>query len=440
MDPTSKPLGLRIDGLPFSGFHIRLIVFCWASLLVGSMNYLGIVNPILQALIEEYDLRGSMDFIRSIAILSGSPLYGLVIGAPLFGYLADRIGRWLSIQVALLVSAIATGLSTLSPDWVTFAVFRSLAGLGLGGLVPAGIAYLSEFTPPTIRGRVVSWYGAMYPIGYLLGGLLGSLLLPYGWRGVLIVIALLTMLIMILGIGLPESVRYLLRRGNIDRATEIVEKLEREILGNESVGSNGGDGPAIIRSTGDMARSLAIIFLTWAMLGFSTYGITLQSIPIIILKDVYPHIHIGGLYMGAFIASMSLGYIIAGFSNDYTGRRSTLVYMLLLTCLSSPLLFLGIGPLSPLLPLIIHGVAMGGIWGSLYAYCSELLPTSTRATVIGLASILPYLPMLFGAIFIGYVSSTIGMLGVLMLNITLVASSAFIVLSIGIETRGKTLE
>jgi putative MFS transporter len=83
---------------------------------------------------------------------------------------------------------------------------------------------------------------------------------------------------------------------------------------------------------------------------------------------------------------------------------------------------------------------MGGIWGSLYAYCSELLPTSTRATVIGLASILPYLPMLFGAISIGYVSSTIGMLGVLMLNITLVASSAFIVLSIGIETRGKNLE
>jgi putative MFS transporter len=440
MDPTSKPLGLRIDGLPFSGFHIRLIVFCWTSLLVGSMNNPGIVSPILQALIEEYDLRGSMDFIRGIAILSGSPLYGLVIGAPLFGYLADRIGRWLSIQVALLVSAITTGLSTLSPDWVTFAVFRSLAGLGLGGLVPAGIAYLSEFTPPTIRGRVVSWYGAMYPIGYLLGGLLGSLLLPYGWRSVLFVIALLTMLIMILGIGLPESVRYLLRRGNIDRATEIVEKLEREILGNESVGSNGGDGPAIIRSTGDMARSLAIIFLTWAMLGFSTYGITIQSIPIINLKDVYPHIHIGGLYMGAFIASMSLGYIIAGFSNDYTGRRSTLIYMLLLTCLSSPLLFLGIGPLSPLLPLIIHGVAIGGIWGSLYAYCSELLPTSTRATVIGLASILPYLPMLFGDISIGYVSSTIGMLGVLMLNITLVASSALIVLSIGIETRGKTLE
>jgi Major Facilitator Superfamily. len=176
------------------------------------------------------------------------------------------------------------------------------------------------------------------------------------------------------------------------------------------------------------------------MLGYSTYGITFQQITLIIHKNIYPHIHIGGLYMGTFIASVPLGYIIAGFPNDYIGRRSTLIYMLLLTCLSSSLLFLGIGPLYPLLPLIIHGVAMGGIWGSLYTYCSELLPTSTRATVIGLASILLYLSMLFGAISIGYASSTIDMLGVLMLNIALVACLALIVLSIGIETRGKTLE
>src|ERR1700736_7084188 len=207
-----------IDGQPVGGFQIKLLLTCAAVLFLDGFDTtaIGYVAP---ALAKEWGLtKGALGPVFSAG------LFGLMIGALVLGPLADRIGRKKIIIFSTLAFGIGTLVTAFVQDVGTLLAIRFLTGLGLGGAMPNAIAMTSEFSPHRRRATMVMIMFCGFSVGAALGGFLAAALIPqFGWRSVFVVGGFAPLLLVpILALRLPESVRFLALTG---RANERVAEL-----------------------------------------------------------------------------------------------------------------------------------------------------------------------------------------------------------------------
>ena len=211
-----------IDRQPVGGFQIRLLLTCAAVLFLDGFDTqaIGYVAP---ALAKEWHLtKGALGPVFSAG------LFGLMIGALVFGPLADRVGR----KKIIIFSTAAFGAGALATafaqDVSALLLIRFLTGLGLGGAMPNAVALTSEYNPQRRRATMVMIMFCGFSIGAALGGVLAAGLIPrFGWRAVFMVGGIVPLVMLPLLIrALPESVRFLATAG---RAPERVALLLKRI-------------------------------------------------------------------------------------------------------------------------------------------------------------------------------------------------------------------
>ncbi|MBV8924361.1 MAG: MFS transporter, partial [Bradyrhizobium sp.] len=135
------------------------------------------------------------------ASLVTATLFGAVLGGFAFGWLADRLGRVRVLVWTIALFAVFTGLCALAQSYWDLLIYRTIAGLGLGGEFGIGMALVAEACPAAERARVSSYVGLGWQGGVLAAAIITPLLLPViGWRGMFL-----------LGI-LPAVVAYIIRR------------------------------------------------------------------------------------------------------------------------------------------------------------------------------------------------------------------------------------
>jgi AAHS family 4-hydroxybenzoate transporter-like MFS transporter len=198
-----------IDAQPVGGFQLRLLLTCAAVLFLDGFDTtaIGYVAPSLAA--EWHLTKGALGPVFSAG------LFGLMIGALLFGPLADRIGRRKIIIFSTLAFSIGTLATAFVQDVNTLLAIRFLTGLGLGGAMPNAIALTSEFSPHRRRATMVMVMFCGFSVGAALGGFLAAGLIPhFGWRSVFVVGGAAPLLLVpVLALKLPESVRFLALTG-----------------------------------------------------------------------------------------------------------------------------------------------------------------------------------------------------------------------------------
>ena len=152
---------------------------------------------------------------KAFGVVFSTALIGLALGAFVLGPLADRIGRKGTLVAATLCFGIFTLCTARAGSLDELLVYRFLAGAGLGGAMPSFISLASEYVPLRRRATIVSLLWAGFPLGGVVGGLLGSRLIPaYGWPSIFIVGGILPILVAaVLLAVLPESASFLINGG-----------------------------------------------------------------------------------------------------------------------------------------------------------------------------------------------------------------------------------
>ncbi|MGA2215941.1 MAG: sugar porter family MFS transporter [Bryobacteraceae bacterium] len=166
-------------------------------------------------------------------IAMASALYGTVLGALIGGWLNERFGRkptLLWIGILYLVGAAGSGLAN---NVAVFIIARVLGGVGIGMSTVTAPLYISEIAPPKYRGRLTGMFQFNIVFGILVAYLSNALLAGLGqnaWRWMLGVAAFPSLAYSLLCLGLPESPRWLLGKGNDREAgIRVLRLIEPEV-------------------------------------------------------------------------------------------------------------------------------------------------------------------------------------------------------------------
>ena len=162
-----------------------------------------------------------LTFGQSAMVLLSAGL-GAVPGAFFWGWMADKVGRRKVFILTALNFSIPTGLMALTPDaggWIYLTVCRFLVGFGVSGLFAVDLPLVQEFVPTYKRGWVGGLVTSCLPLGNIMGAILGAFLAPvFGWRGLFAIGLLPALLTLLIRAWVPESPRWLIRKGRVAEA------------------------------------------------------------------------------------------------------------------------------------------------------------------------------------------------------------------------------
>lgn len=395
-DTATPSVARRLDDLPFGRRHLKVLTGSGLGWALDAMD-VGLISFIITALIAQWSLDTSQ-----ASWIASAGFAGMAIGASLGGLLADRFGRRSVFAVTLLVYGLATGASALVGGLAMLLVLRFVVGLGLGAELPVASTYVSEFAPARIRGRVIVILEAFWAVGWTAAALIGYFVIPQveeGWRWAFLVGAIPAVYALIVRWGLPESARWLERRGRHAEADAVVRDFEaggprQSDARAVTVGDAAAPAaPAAAISSRGRLRALwsaefrgrtASLWLVWFCVNFSYYGAFIW-IPTILYTQGYDLVRSFGFTLIITLAQLP-GYAVAAWLIEVWGRRLTLSVFLLGSAASAVVF----GTAGTETVIIAAGMALSffnlGAWGALYAVTPEMYPTSLRGTGAGWAA------------------------------------------------------
>ena len=437
---ASVDAGARLDRLPMSAWHYRLLALITAGVFVDTFElYSG--GSVLAALVQS-----GWSTLEVNATFISVTFVGLTAGAWLAGLIGDRYGRRFCYQLNLAVFGVASLAAVFAPSMNVLIALRFFMGLGLGAEIVVGYATLAEFLPARNRGR---WMGLMVLLGNsssLVALLTAYLVVPnFGWRAMFFLPGVAALVIWLARRALPESPRWLESVGRTAEADEILLRVEREVARQHPLpdyirghaASTDRVPYATLFARGVIGRTLTGMLMTCTT-GFTLYGL-LQWLPSFYVKQgmsfssslLLPAIMSAGILTGAAIAM-----VVA----DRYGRKRSIAVSSVLAVLLSLSFVLSSGTLF-LLAAYLLAISLGtASTVSVNIYLSELFETRYRLRGVGLCGSVGRLAtaaMQFIVVIAyawGGVPAIVGLLAVLL------ATQAVVIQAFGVETRQVSLE
>jgi MFS family permease len=454
----------RLDRLPWSRWHVRILVALGTSWLLDGLEVtlVGSLSGILES-------RAGLHLTApEVTGAASTYLAGAVLGALLFGYLTDRLGRRRLFLVTLATYSLATVASAFSTGLLTFSLFRFFTGVGIGGEYAAINSAVDELIPGKLRGTVDLIVNGTFWLGATVGSLATMFLLAgyvpkdVGWRYAFGIGGTLGIAVLVLRLSVPESPRWLMLRGREKEADRTVSEIEEKVSKGhpDTLPRPEGDKlKIVVRSKtplGEIFRNMIGENRERSVLGlvlmvsqafffnavFFSYGLMVKKF--FHVSDSEMPMHLLPFAIASFLGPLTLGRLF-----DKIGRKPMIT-----ACYGVAGLLLA-GVLFP----FVHGMlgAKGmAIWFSViffvassaasaaYLTVSEIFPLEMRAFAIAIFYAIGTLlggvgaPLLFGVLIatnskmnvaLGYALGAAMMLG-----------GAICEYFIGVEAAGKSLE
>lgn len=283
------------------------------------------------------------------------------LGAFLFGLLADRFGRRLTLMIDIIAYSVFELASAFAPSLKVFLIMRALFGIAMGGEWGVGAALAFETLPAEGRGFFSGLLQEGYVVGYLLAALVYRTLFPtVGWRGMFVIGALPAFLVIYIRTKVEESPAWL--QGRVSRTSE--SGVWKDIVSHEGI----------------------FVFLVVLMFAFNSFSHGTQDLyPTFLERNLHFTPQTTGVVVIVYNLGALLGGILFGTWSEKIGRKKAIVIAALLAI-----------PVIPLwaYPHTVPVLAMGGFlmqfmvqgaWGVIPAHLNELSPPGVRGTFPGFA-------------------------------------------------------
>jgi MFS family permease len=411
----------RLDRLPWSRWHWLIVIGLGVTWILDGFE-VTLIGALASVLTKKDTLHLTTQQASSLGTWY---LLGAVGGALMFGYLTDRLGRKKLFMVTLGVYLVFTVLSGLAWNFWSLAIFRILAGSGIGGEYAAINSAIDELIPARVRGRVAlaingSWWFGTALAAFLSYEFLNHIRETVSWRLGFLIGATLALGILTIRRFIPESPRWLLTHGRAGEAEEVVGEIEDEVRKTHpDLPEPEGDPIAVEQrqhinfldiskyviknypSRGVLGLSLMIgqaflynaIFFTYTLVLSDFFNVSSENAP---------------LYLIPFAVGNILGPLLLGPLFDSIGRR----VMISFTYITSGVLLIITGLLFT--HNVLSATTMTICWcvifffasagaSAAYLTVSELFPLEARAMAIALfysagTGVAALSPTIFGAL------------------------------------------
>ena len=367
------------------------------------------------------------------ALQTGTAFFlGMLVGASLFGRLADRVGRRRVLIGTVLMDALFGLLSALAPDYATLLVLRGLTGLAVGGTLPVDYALMAEFLPARRRGRWLVALEGFWAVGTVAIAVAAWAVAragaEEGWRILFALIAAPALVGLVLRLWVPESPQFLLRTGRTEEARGVLERVART---NRRTLPDGpleavapARAPASALLAGPLRRRSLLILAVWLLVSVAYYGVFVW-LPSRLALEGHGFLRGHGFLVLVALAQLP-GYALAAYGVERWGRRATLVGFLLASAAGCLLYVAAAAPVPLAGATLLMSFALLGTWGALYAFTPELYPTTLRATGMGAAGAMARLgglmaPSAIAPVVAAGFSAAIGLFALLLLLAALAA-------------------
>ncbi|WP_328420728.1 MFS transporter [Streptomyces sp. NBC_00443] len=202
---------------------VLAVGLCWLAVLFDGLDMF-VYGSVLPHMLEQKALGLTPD---QAGDLGSYATFGMLVGALTAGTVADRIGRKKLMVACVALFSLASGLCAMAGSVGVFGIGRTLAGIGLGGLLPTAISMVSDYAP---RGRGALTIG-MLMTAHHAGGILSAYVAlwvvePLGWRAAFWFCVLPLLFVPVLARFLPESLSFLVAKGRSEEAGELARRYE----------------------------------------------------------------------------------------------------------------------------------------------------------------------------------------------------------------------
>ncbi|MDI3517117.1 MAG: transporter, putative metabolite:H+ symporter [Thermotogota bacterium] len=363
--------------------------------------------------------------------IASSTFMGMLVGALTSGFVADKLGRKLAMNMYLAFTVIFTVLNGTAQTPLLFGVLRFLSGVGYGGLMPSVNTYLSESIAIKVRGRYLVLLEASWAIGsILIGWYAVTLGTRFGWRSVYYVLAA-GALLFIPFLLLPESPKFAyIKRGKdgLEKVLRVKVKEDIEPVEKRSVPVAALLEKAYIKRT-------VMVWVSWFVVSFVYYGLFIW------LPKFFASTGISearSLWYSFFMMLAQLpGYLSAAYFIEKIGRKASLAIYFFGTAAAA----LGFSLVNETASLVTMGLITSffclGVWGLVYAYTPELFPTAFRGTANGSAGVMARIAGITAPYFTAVFAGKENIFAALVWFALFATVAAIFVLMWGVETKGE---
>ena len=328
------------------------------------------------------------------ALPISASLLGYVAGAWLNSNFADIAGRKAGIATATALFTIGCLITTFAFGLDSMVIGRFIAGMGIGAEIAVISAYIGEMAPAAVRGRYTGLANVFAMLGQGVVPIVALALVPnfdWGWRAMFLLGALggLTLLAFP---WLPESPRWLMAKGRISEAAEIIDAAE-----SRAKSRNGGHLPDLIEAAPEVEASgfptfalfrapfagrVALLFVLWFVWYIGTYTWLGLGPTFFVAKGFTLTSSI------TFMLATSIGYPVGSVFATLLGDMFERKFMIMAGMALWTVCFVVIGYAESTLfiyvAVFLVSMSLGFFLPLLYALTAESFPTNARATGVSL--------------------------------------------------------
>jgi putative MFS transporter len=434
----------RLERLPTSWWQIKARIVVGVATFFDAFDALAIAS-VLPVIVPLWKLTP-----RQIGLMISAGFFGQLVGALLFGWIAERYGRMTAMIWSIALFAVMSLACAFAWDYGSLLVLRTIQGVGLGGEVPVAAVFISELAKAHGRGRFVLLYELVFPIGLVAASLIGLWVVPHlGWQYMFVIGALPALLALVLRSLLPESPRWLAVRGRHAEAEKAMSLIEAET--QKAIGAPLPPVKPVV-ATLEKPASLAdlfgafylqrtlVVWVIWFAAYFVNYGLSIW-LPTL-YRTVFKLPLDVSLRYGLITQAVGLlGTLICALTIDQVGRRLWFACSFAAAALAlAALAFIPAASAEQVLTFMtIAYFFISTINIGVYLYTPELYPTRVRALGVGTATAWLRFASMIGPTAVGMMLGG-GLPSVFATFAAVAAVAAAITGVYAVETKGRVLE